>query len=623
MTITEKWKNRSLKTRNDVAELLLDMVRPLKSFYSPGHAWLKVGNTGAHYGEMPSRMEGFARIIWGLGPLWSQDNSGLSKELQKEAEDWLVWCREGIIHGTDKKHEEYWGDIVDFDQMMVEMPALVVAVALSPEKLWEPLSSKEKDKLYQWLNRINSKKVHPNNWRFFRILVNTLFRILSLPYSEECLKEDFAVVEGCYDGDGWYYDGNKYQMDYYIPFAMHFYGLIYAKLMEKAEPERCAVLRERGARFSEDFIYWFGKEGGELPYGRSLTYRFAHAAFFSAMGFAGNEGVGYGVMKHLALKNLETWIKRPIFDNAGVLTIGYGYPNLFMSERYNAPGSPYWSFKIFLMLAMGETHPFWQAKEEVFSYEPQKLLNRPHMLVSHTHNDHVLVYPTGQKSHSNMGASPEKYGKFVYSNQFGFSVSRGYELGTGAFDNTLAAAFAGTNHYQMRDGFASFDVTDAYVTTEYSLMPGVEVVSHIIPCGVWHVRIHRITTEHRIDIADGGFALRVENKKFGEDAVRRTDNSIALVMPWGISKVVSYTGGNGMIADAFPNTNLFYNLTSIPTIGCTLEPGNHVVIMAAMADESTEAEALSGIMPVVARTERGYRVFYMEKGIEHMVDIVC
>ncbi|MDO5417694.1 MAG: DUF2264 domain-containing protein [Lachnospiraceae bacterium] len=623
MTITEKWKTRSLKTRNDVAELLLDMVRPLKPFYSAGHARLKVGNTGAHYGEQPSQMEGFARIIWGLGPLWAGDNRSLPEELQREAGDWLAWCLEGIIHGTDPEHEEYWGRLVDFDQMMVEMAALVTAVSLSPDKLWEPLSASEKENLYNWLNQINQKKVHPNNWRFFRILVNMTFRLLNLPYSEECLKADFDVIEGCYTGEGWYYDGNPYQMDYYIPFAMEFYGLIYANRMEKLEPERCAVLKKRAAQFSEDFVYWFGNDGNELPYGRSLTYRFAHSAFFSAMGFAGVEGVGYGVMKHLVLKNLENWVRRPIFDNAGVLTIGYGYPNLFMSERYNAPGSPYWSFKCFLMLAMDESHPFWQAEEKEFDFSAKKFLEKPHMLVSHTHNQHVLVYPSGQKSHNNMGATPEKYGKFVYSNQFAFSVSRGYELGTGAFDNTLAAAIAGTGRYQMRDTFHRFAVTKDCVTTAYPLMPGVEVVSRIVPCGVWHVRIHQIDTCHPIDLADGGFALRVENKKYTDDVIRRTGDSIALELPWGISKAVNLTedAAEGTIIDAFPNTNLLYNLTSIPALCRTLEPGTYTLISAFMADSSAEAAEISAQVPKVRALEKGWEVSYLEAGEWQTVEL--
>ena len=35
-----------------------------------------------------------------------------------------------------------------------------------------------------------------------------------------------------------------------------------------------------------------------------------------------------------------------------------------MCEDYNAPGSPYWALKTYLMLALPESHPFWQAEEQ-------------------------------------------------------------------------------------------------------------------------------------------------------------------------------------------------------------------------------------------------------------------
>lgn len=54
------------------------------------------------------------------------------------------------------------------------------------------------------------------------------------------------------------------------------------------------------------------------------------------MAFAELDNVNYGVLKNLVLGNLETWMKRPIFDHAGLLTIGYGYSAIEMSETITA-----------------------------------------------------------------------------------------------------------------------------------------------------------------------------------------------------------------------------------------------------------------------------------------------
>jgi len=226
-----------------MARLLLDMIRPLKPFYSEGSAWLQVGNTAAHYGEKAARMEGFVRILWGLGPLWAGDNQGLSKAHQEEIEWWKQRYLNGLIHGTDPNHMEYWGEVADYDQKMVEMAALAVSLGLCRKDLWDPLTKMQKEHLYRWLDQINDQQVHPNNWRFFRILVNMTFRLLDLAWNRENMDKDIELIESCYMGDGWYFDGTPNQVDYYIPFAIHFYGLIYGKLMAGPEPEYCDLIK--------------------------------------------------------------------------------------------------------------------------------------------------------------------------------------------------------------------------------------------------------------------------------------------------------------------------------------------------------------------------------------------
>lgn len=567
---------REIKTRDDAALLLLDWIRPLRAHYSKGCAWLIIGNTSAHYGESSVRMEGFSRVLWGLGPLFSGENETLPVEARQEIEEWKVIARNGLIHGTNPNHEEYWLDVWDFDQKMVEMAAIVNAILLAPDVFWEPLAEEERQNLYNWLNQINAHKVHANNWRFFRVLVNVLFQKLGLPDDKECMKDDLGVVEHCYEGDGWYFDGHPGQKDYYIPFAMHYYGLIYAVQMKEINPEYCRMLRERAESFYPDFVHWFDKDGREVPYGRSLTYRFAHSAAFAAMAFAG-VNVPMGELKHLVLGNLRYWSSNPIFDCGGALTIGYQYPNLIMSERYNAPGSPYWSFKTFLILALPKEHPFWQAEEQEPQPEEKRLLTHPNMIAVHEKSGHTLLYPTGQHS-ANFGNTVAKYQKFVYSNQFGFSISRGTDLEDGAFDNTLAATGAGENFWRMRTGAEKFEVMEEYTRTLYELMPGVMAESLIIPQKKGHVRVHYIRTEKAIELADGGFAIRMEDgmNRMDESMIKTSDTAICCDFPWGNAGAVSLQGGGeAQLVTPFPNTNLMYGITVIPTVRYTLEPGEY------------------------------------------------
>lgn len=567
---------RELRTRDDLALLLLDWIRPLRKWYSAGGARLKVGNTSAHYGENSIRMEGYSRVLWGLGPLFAGENGRLPQEAKAEIAMWQELTRKGLIHGTDPGHEEYWQDVEDYDQKMVEMAAVANAILLAPGVYWEPLSETQRQNVFRWLSGINSRRVHANNWRFFRVLVNILFQKLGLPYSEDCLRDDLGVVERCYEGDGWYFDGHPGQKDYYIPFAMHYYGLIYARHMEDREPKYCEQLKKRAGEFYRDFVYWFGRDGREVPYGRSLTYRFAHSAVFAAMAFAGAE-VPMGQLKSLVLENMRYWGEQPIFDPGGILTIGYQYPNLIMSERYNAPGSPYWSFKTFLALALSGEHPFWKSQETRPEFEIQKCLRHPNMIAVHEDSGHALLYPTGQKS-PNFGNTVAKYQKFVYSNRFGFSVSRGTGLEDGAFDNTLAGTLAREDFWRMRQDAERFEVTEEYTRTLYELLPGVRVESVIIPLEQGHVRVHYVLAERGAKLADGGFAIPLEEgeRHASPSMVELTRESCRCAFPWGRAGAVCLAGeGRARQVIPFPNTNLMYGITLIPTVCYELEPGEY------------------------------------------------
>ena len=71
------------------------------------------------------------------------------------------------------------------------------------------------------------------------------------------MKADLDQLESFYLGEGWYSDGRSEQRDYYVAFAMHYYGLIYSTLAQEQDAERCQRFRRRAARFAQDFIMWF------------------------------------------------------------------------------------------------------------------------------------------------------------------------------------------------------------------------------------------------------------------------------------------------------------------------------------------------------------------------------
>lgn len=624
-TYIERLKKNPLKEKVDLMRALLDICRPIVPCYNESGAFLVLGNTGAHYNNKAAGMEGFSRILWGFAPLLAGGIDGLTLEEQEEVNEILNIYIKGIRNGTNPRSDWYWSEVEDYDQKMVEMAALAIGICLAPEQLWNSFGKEDKERIYVWFNQINQREVHKNNWRFFRILTNMMFQIRGLPFDDTRLEEDFDVIEACYQGEGWYFDGNPQQMDYYIPFAMHFYGLLYASFMKEKDQERSRRFTERAAAFTNDFIYWFANDGTEIPFGRSLTYRFAHSAFFSAMAFNGESSLSWGVVKGVVLRNLRSWFEKPIFDESGILSIGYGYPNLVMSERYNSPGSPYWALKTFLVLALEEHHPFWEAEEEVFVYEHSKCLSNPKMIITHEEeSNHVQAFITGQHC-MNHGNSTSKYEKFVYSNVFGFSVSRGTELSDGAFDNTLAVSLSDDNTYRMRNGTEECRITNEYTYAKYVLMPGVEIESYVVPCAPWHVRVHKINTAVQIDIADGGYAMGAEkvgvidvkqdNETFQQNAIINDENGIFIRKPWGISGITSQEAGTFHIIDSYPNTNVLWNSAVIPTFCKKLEPGNHRIITSVLGEANGNCMNSLTKRPNIQCEKDYVRILYNDKQV--------
>ena len=236
-----------LETRADMSRALLDLFDPLLPFFSKGGARVRLNAAAAHFDRAAADLEGFARPLWGLAPLGAGNG------------DFAHWHRfaEGLANGTDPAHPEYWGTVNGRDQRMVELAALGFALALVPEKIWEPLDARARGNVIAYLKHVRQFDYADNNWKFFRIFVDIALDRLGADFDRSLTRQYLQELEGFYIGDGWYRDGNVRRIDHYIPFAMHFYGLIYSKLVDDDYAKR---YRERAILFARDFRHWFAAD---------------------------------------------------------------------------------------------------------------------------------------------------------------------------------------------------------------------------------------------------------------------------------------------------------------------------------------------------------------------------
>ncbi|MFC0407567.1 DUF2264 domain-containing protein [Roseomonas elaeocarpi] len=589
-TILDRLRSNPLRTRDDARQLLLDLNAPLRAGFSPGRAQVRLGLDSAHFDRKAEWFEGFARPLWGLAPLVAGGG---------HFEGWEDF-REGFRNGTDPKHAEYWEEPGDHDQRSVEMAAAGFALALTPEELWTPLSPEARGNVARWLGSIQRVAMADNNWHFFPVMAGLGLQRVGEPIDEASRDRHLARLDEFYLRDGWYGDGIDGYIDHYNGFAIQFYGLIYAALAGDRDPERAARYRDRAAQFAQGFQHWFGADGATLAMGRSLTYRFATAAFWGALAYANVEALPWGVIRGLWARQIRWWMEQPITDEAGRLRIGYRWPNILMSENYNSQGSPYWAFKAFLPLALPEDHPFWQAEEAPHPVADGVTTIPGASLVVQRQGGDVFALPGGP-TRTHMRGAVDKYAKFSYSTHLGPTVEaeRWIEYGC-CGDNILAVSPDGQD-WHMRRAILGRRVGEDWIEASWRPLPEVSVETLQFFEGGWEIRLHALDTPVALQAVESGHAVPCRVGARGRLAAlfAQEGGSGGTLLRAGEAYGSAILDPSGKrvsgVLDVMPNTSLMFPQAAVPVLGARLGPGTHLLASAVWAGRAeAPGEAPSG-----------------------------
>ncbi|HAT1572803.1 TPA: DUF2264 domain-containing protein [Kluyvera cryocrescens] len=579
--------SKILSSREEVTQALMTMLSALDKQFPAGVAQFSLGKTCAHYSTGIAEMEGLSRALWGLFPLMAGGADVPFSEKYINA----------IKLGTDPQSPSYWGETGPYDQRLVEMAAYGLGLALLQDTLTDRFSETELKNLHRWLNQITDAQMPDSNWNYFAIIVQLGFKRAGMPYDQAAIDRRFNMMEAYYLGGGWYSDGPGRPKDYYISMAFHFYGLIYATLNAQDDPVRAATLRERAGLFAKDFIYLSAADGASVPFGRSLTYRFAMVAFWSGVAFAGLDVFSPGVVKGLILRHLRWWLEQPIFDRDGILTLGFAYPNLAMCEDYNSPGSPYWALKVFLIMALPADSDFWQAQElPLPELAPvHAIVPAQQILQHHENSQHAVMLTSGQLELNNYVNTEAKYTKFAYSTRFGFTIERGrYGIKHAACDSMLLLS-DNDNYWRGRRECDSVEMQDGAIYSRWLPWHDVQIDTWLIPCGDWHVRVHHVTSARRLQTVEGGFAvIKADAETGGQWSRVRAVNGMSVIAD--IAPQAPFRRGDSVVTP--PNSSvMFAECAVIPTLTGEIDAGEHWLCCAVNA--SGDSDARQPILPTL------------------------
>ncbi|VUC27417.1 unnamed protein product [Clonostachys rosea] len=646
--------------RSDMVTAAKALVRPLENYRSDLGARVKIRPaTVAAFDDVAAQLEGFARPLLAIGAF-----------IDDERDHGVVlrWMR-GLAAGVDPDSAEYWGDMTDFDQRMVETESICLALLTAPDNLLPLLDDKARNDLKVWMRQINQHEMPQNNWRWFRIFVNlTLIKVFNVPRSEvsAIMDADFDLLDSFYLEDGWSGDGKwseeRKQADYYSgSFAIQFAQLMYVRYAVE-DDRRVEKYTQQAKQFATNYWRYFNEDGAAIPFGRSLTYRFAFSSFWAAAAVAGIELPHpvheLGAVKGLILRHLRWWSQHTdIFSSDGILNIGFTYPNMYLCEDYNSPQSVFWCLKTFSVLSLPETHPFWTCDEAPY---PRGSLNTTHLIKPPNHimnnsEEHHYLLSSAQMSGKPHKAKDAKYCKFAYSSAFGFSVPTGPSLAQVAPDNTLCASYDDGDNWKVRSNptntyierFAVGGTELPVLTSSWRPWKNVDlqIETSLIPLSQstpgWHVRVHRIRWAQEAErtvlangfqIIDGGFAvpaftatghhipeLPSENASAAEGCLKG-DKSYLAISAFGASGIVDLTtvsiiqpnapqgagdaakeelvASEAHILRADPNSNLIHPRTFIPILKYAFVPGRNEETGLFQSTPLKEVWLVSGVFAV-------------------------
>lgn len=331
-----------------------------------------------------------------------------------------------ITRGTDPKSDGYWGDPDPNDQIGV---SFAMAIHACPERFWDPLTNEQKKNLILFFQKQSFNQTYHNNHYYFHLFATSLIEKYGngIDANRTHHTQMIERLLGWYRGNGWFIDGNNRGFDYYNLWGFQLFNHLIYKYDPVWKEQFGNRIQEITSRFLEVIPYQYARSGGQIPWGRSLTYRFASNA---AIGWAmvnGNEAMSPGMARRILSGNLKYFWENGCLGENGLLNIGYWGNNQSLAEPYIVPGDPYFAMHGLTCLLMPADHPFWTVQEEAMPADAsggkvavdgaQFSLN-----VSPVDGD-ARLYPAGQPFDRTIWQSPIKYNQHAYSSTLGFCLT--------------------------------------------------------------------------------------------------------------------------------------------------------------------------------------------------------
>ncbi|TPQ22736.1 DUF2264 domain-containing protein [Streptomyces sporangiiformans] len=573
------------------------MLAAALRYATPGQALIDLPGPPSKSGVRSDGLEGFARTFL-LAALRTAGASG------KDPHGFLERYNSGIARGTrtpGRDDAESWpviGHHGIHGQPMVESASVALALRLTTPWTWDTMPAADQDRLEQWLRGALRHTPAPNNWYLFPLTVAGFLESVGRGDAEtrRGIERGLDLLDGWYQGQGWYSDGDGRSFDHYNGWALHLYPMLHAHLAGDR-----ALLDHLGPRlreFLDGFTLLFDANGAPIHHGRSLAYRFAAGASVALGALTGMTPLAPGVTRRVLSGALRHFLDRGALTADGVLSLGWYGPHEATLQRYSGPGSPYWASKGFLALLLPPGDPVWTATEEKAPAEgPDRALalRAPGLLIQTTGRD-GLARLHNHGSYKLDSREPERApGNPLYA-RLAYSTRTGPTSAANTPDNHIALQARGTRSARVRinplaagpDWLAS---SHRPVFPEGGpVLPSARIESLTLARGRFELRVHRtVGVPAGTPIHHSGWAVAASPEAAPAEAEQRAE--IRLDGPEVTSQLLGLYGWQTQRTVRAPQGTAYGPWALVPELTGTVEENPAGTVFAALASLTGEPGA--------------------------------
>lgn len=323
---------------------------------TPSFARVQYSGVGDNTGFRIDGLQGFARTA-PLLAAWASTgrDTMLFDPRSGRTIDLVDALKRGLLAGVARRSPDYWGDIGDYDQRIVEAADIARFVWLTRTRVWDQLAPPDRQAVTSWLRMAGAAKTPRTNWMLFPVLVDLVLAKLSPADAQLRTRalQQFDDYRQFYLQSGWFYD-RPYGVDFYNTWGIT-YELFWIHAVDPDfEKQFVTGAIHDSAALTEHLI---GPRGVPIM-GRSICYRTAIPVPIIAASL-----IDPSESAHASRALDLVWRYFIAHDSLrdGALTQGYFNTDLRFLENYLGTGSCQWGLRsLVLAFLWNKESSFWQ-----------------------------------------------------------------------------------------------------------------------------------------------------------------------------------------------------------------------------------------------------------------------